>query len=268
MTKRSSGKKRQPPVRRHRYETASPVVLGWRPVAEAAAPTVSVGWVLLVLGVAALVGAGAWFSFSPRFYVLGAQVTGVERLSAGAVYEASGLDRLHILWANAAAAEARIAEQLPSVERVDVTCGLPAVCLIAVTERAPLLTWVVGEQVFWVDAAGGFTPAAEPLAEGWAVYGPLPTAEDGLVEPDVLAALEELGEADLARQPVTYRPGRGLVIIDEQGWRVILGQGTGMDRRLQVYALVRTYLLEQGIRPRFVDVRFPEAPYYSETNEW
>jgi hypothetical protein len=24
----------------------------------------------------------------------------------------------------------------------------------------------------------------------------------------------------------------------------------------------------RGIKPKFVDVRFPEAPYYSLTNEW
>ena len=65
-----------------------------------------------------------------------------------------------------------------------------------------------------------------------------------------------------------YAPERGLVFVNEQGWRVILGQGPGMGERLQVLERLASSLTARGLTPRFVDVRFPDAPYYSLTNEW
>ena len=84
----------------------------------------------------------------------------------------------------------------------------------------------------------------------------------------MLVGLEELTQLRVEPGRISYRMGRGLVLDDPAGWRVILGQGAGMERRLRVYAAVRSHLLARGVHPRFVDVRFPEAPYYSETNEW
>ncbi len=252
--------------RRYRFENATPIVLGRRTAARPAqAPT---NWVAIGAGVLAVAGLVLWFSLSSRFYVLGARVVGAERLSRGDIYDASGLALLHILWADERAAEASILEQLPSVEWVEVACGLPANCTITVVERSPVLTWRVGDELFWVDDIGEFAPAAEPLAEGWEVRGPLPTDGEGRVEQDVLIALREMDLLGVAPRPVDYWPGRGLVITDGAGWRVVLGQGAGMERRLRVYAVVRAHFLERDIHPRFVDVRFPEAPYYSETNDW
>jgi hypothetical protein len=47
-----------------------------------------------------------------------------------------------------------------------------------------------------------------------------------------------------------------------------VGQGTGIRERLQTLEVVAAHLQAQGVTPKFVDVRFPEAPYYSLTNEW
>ena len=68
--------------------------------------------------------------------------------------------------------------------------------------------------------------------------------------------------------PFTYVPGRGLVFTDERGWRVIVGQGPGMATRLQVLEWLAADLEARGLTPRFVDVRFSDAPYYSLTNDW
>jgi hypothetical protein len=65
-----------------------------------------------------------------------------------------------------------------------------------------------------------------------------------------------------------YVPERGLVFTNEQGWRVILGQGPGMKKRLQVLERLTADLEARGLTPRFVDVRFADAPYYSLTNDW
>jgi|YNPNPStandDraft_1061719.scaffolds.fasta_scaffold05187_5 cell division septal protein FtsQ len=230
--------------------------------------TISPHWVWMALGAIALTALGLWFAFSPRFYVTQIEVIGAQRVPAESIRTASNLLRTHILWADEQAAAQTILEQEPSVERAAVTCHLPADCTVTVVERPPLLTWVAPEGLFWVDGVGGFNPAAQPLASGWEVHGPLPLDANGRVDTRVLVGLAELERLGVSPRAIDYQPGRGLVITDSGGWRVVLGQGTGMEQRLYVYAQVQAYLVEHGIHPRFVDVRFPEAPYYSETNEW
>ena len=220
------------------------------------------------MGGIALLGLVLWFAFSPPFFITSAQVVGAQRVPPQAVFAASGLERLHILWANPRTAERRILENIPSIERARVSCQLPARCVIAVTEREVMAAWEQGGVYYWVDRAGGAFPAAGPLEGEWRVSGPIPTDKRGLVVQDVLVGLEELERLGVRPGPVLYRPGRGLVLEDPAGWRVVVGQGTGMARRLQVYMKIRAHLVAKGITPRFVDVRFPDAPYYSVTNDW
>jgi hypothetical protein len=224
--------------------------------------------VLGSVGGIALLGLILWFAFSPPFYITSAQVVGAQRVPPQAIFAASGLQRLHILWANPRTAERRILENIPSIERARVSCQLPARCVIAVTEREVMAAWEQGGVYYWVDRAGGAFPAAGPLEGEWRVSGPIPTDKRGLVVQDVLVGLEELERLGVRPGPILYRPGRGLVLEDPAGWRVVVGQGTGMARRLQVYLKIRAHLMAKGITPRFVDVRFPDAPYYSVTNDW
>ena len=105
--------------------------------------------------------------------------------------------------------------------------------------------------------------------ERWLVQGPLPRREDGRLNERVRVALSELWSAGIdVPSPLTYAPGRGLAFTDERGWRVILGEGPGMAERLQVLEWLVADLQARGLAPRFVDVRFPDAPYYSLTNDW
>jgi hypothetical protein len=139
------------------------------------------------------------------------------------------------------------------------------------------VTWDEDGQLWWIDADGvvfsamapGPAPAQGTLSEGWLVRGPLPRGEDGRLDERVRVALAELWSSGMSvPSSLAYVPGRGLVFTDERGWRVILGQGPGMGRRLQVLEWLAADLQARGLTPRFVDVRFPDAPYYSLTNDW
>lgn len=266
MARTKSRRRRRP--RQEGYEQSVPLVLRGRAMPRSS-PRLrwSVGRTLLIVALLLGVG-GLWLTFSPRFYILQVEVEGAQRVSPEEVFAASGLERLHILWVNPKEAARRIVEEIPSVVSASVSCRLPADCIIRVVESPMLATWRVGDNLFWVDQAGGVVPATEPLAEGWQITGPLPVEEDGRVDGKVIEALVELERLGISPQPVMYREGRGLVLADEEGWRVIVGEGSGMAERMAVYAQVKEYLLVNGIRPRFVDVRFPRAPYYSVTNEW
>lgn len=257
--------------RRLKVEQTVPMVLGRARVAEQPARSrlqVHPRWLALGLGMILLVGLGLTLVYSPRFRVAEPEVVGASRIAAATIVDASGLRQQHILAVNERQAESRILVQMPSLAEAHVDCHLPADCVISVVERPLLLTWESESGLVWVDGAGGTFPAGEPLVGSWLVHGPLPLDAHGRVERAVLEGLADLTQLGIRPGNVTYRPGRGLVLDDPAGWRVVVGQGRGMARRLQVYALVRQHLLDHSIRPRFVDVRFPDAPYYSVENDW
>ncbi|MGD1993194.1 MAG: cell division protein FtsQ/DivIB [Anaerolineae bacterium] len=252
----------------HRYQSATPLVIGQRTSFRPA--EIPARWIAVAVGVLALVAVVLWFSFSPQFYIQGAEVVGATRVSPAAIYSASGIDRVHVLWVNRRAAANQITDTIPSIAEARVACRLWSVdCTLRVVEEPLMLTWHRGDQSFWVDEAGGIFAAEAPLEGEWEVRGPMPIDDAGWVERDVLDALRALERFGVSPRPIDYRDGRGLVITDGAGWRVVLGEDPErMEQRLRVYAEVREYLIEHDTRPRFVDVRFPEAPYYSETNDW
>jgi len=219
---------------------------------------------LVVAGMATL-----WLWLDSRFYVPAATVEGTVRVAPDEVVQASGLVGLHILWVRPSEVEAHILAALPSLESAEVACGLPARCAVTVVERQPRMMWDDGGELWWVDADGVLFPADGVLAEGWVVRGPLPRDEDGRMDERVRVGLAELWAtgADVS-QELYYVTDRGLVFTDRRGWRVIVGQGPGMAERLRVLEWLAADLQARGLTPRFVDVRFPDAPYYSLVNDW
>ena len=222
---------------------------------------------LVVIGV---VGTGAvWITLDSRFYVRSAEVIGAVRTLPNEIVQASGLRGLHILWARLQDIEAKVVAALPMIERVSTSCGLPARCTITVTERQPSLMWDDGGQLWWVDSDGVVLPAQGQLSEGWLVRGPVPWDEDGHLDQQVKVALAELWGVGTSVFPeLEYVPARGLLLIDERGWRVIVGVGEGMAERLRLLDRMADDLTRRGLTPRFVDVRFPDAPYYSLSSDW
>lgn len=222
-------------------------------------------WLRGALLLLAVVAAGAvWLTLDDRFYIRHADVVGVVRASPDDVFQASGLPGLHVLWASPTEVETRILSALPSLESAQVVCGLPAQCTITVVERQPRMMWDEDGQLWWLDADGVIFSAPGMSSEGWLVRGPLPRGEDGRLDERVRVALAELWAArvDISRV-LHYVPGQGLVITDRRGWRVVVGQGPGMDKRLQVLERLAANLEARGLTPRFVDVRLPEVPHYS-----
>ncbi len=280
MTK-SQKRQRRKKKKKRRFEAASALVLGR---ARAKRSFKSSGWsrLLLLRGVLLLlvvVVVGAlWLWLDDRFYVHDVDVVGATRVSPHEVFQASGLQRLHVLWARSAEIEARILAELPTIESAQVACGVSGECVITVVERQPRMVWDEGGHLWWVDVDGVIFPAPPSLppiegdeggTKAWMVQGPLPRDEDGRLDERVCVALNELWAAEVnVSSLLDYVPGPGLVFTDERGWRVVVGQGPGMDERLRVLELLAADLEARGLTPRYVDVRFPDAPYYSLTNDW
>ncbi len=278
MTKsRKQGRRKK----KRRFETAGTLILGRARVGRSSKIRHSrfAGRYLLILSLVTMVAGALWLALDDRFYVYHANVVGAVRVSPDEVFRASGLPGLHILWARSAEIEARVLTALPTLESARAVCGLQppapgaglpaASCTITVVERQPRVMWDEDGQLWWIDDAGVIFSAQGTLLEGWLVRGPLPRDDDDRLDERVRIGLAELwtSGADVSL-PFTYVPGRGLVFTDERGWRVIVGQGPGMAMRLQVLEWLAADLEARGLTPRFVDVRFSDAPYYSLTNDW
>jgi cell division septal protein FtsQ len=260
---------RQRRTTKSRFETAGALVIG-----RSRAPSRPRSWrrwlwrVPLAL-VVVIAGVIVWVLLDDRFYVYDADVVGTVRLSPDQVFWASDLPGLHVLWVNADKIEDQIVAALPSLESAEVVCQLPSNCTINVVERQPRMMWNDGEQLWGVDANGVVFPSEEAFTEAWVVRGPLPKDDDDLLAEPARVALAELWASGVEIAPeLVYVPSRGFVVIDSRGWRVIVGEGTGIKERLEVLEIIAADLEARGIDPEFVDVRFPEAPYYSLTNEW
>jgi len=263
--------------KRH-YEQGGSVVLsqirlGQAPISLRRSRWLHIGlWVGLALAV--LAGAlGLWLSWDSRFYIYDAEVVGTRQLAREDLFEASGLNGLHILWARSGAIESQLLEEFPSLENVQVSCSLPSDCRISVVERQPRVLWSDQGEEWWIDEEGAIFgvqeeagEAAHEAARKWVVRGPLPRADDGSLDERVRVALTELwaSGADIPTE-FAYDPGRGLSFVDQRGWQVIVGQGSGMEERLAALEQLTAHLESSGITPSFVDVRFPHAPYYSRT---
>lgn len=273
---------------RKRYDRAGAVVLNRVRLGQAPISLQRVRWrhrgLWMLLGLVVIGGALAlWLTVDARFYVYDARIVGNNRLSPEEIFEASGLRGLHVLWARSSAIEPRILEAFPSLESVRVSCGFPSDCTISVTERRPRILWRDNEERWWIDGEGAIFLAREDggsvetgidsdpdsgASGQWAVVGPLPQDEEGNLDAAVQVALTELWESgrDLPGE-FQYSPAQGLSFVDQRGWRVIVGEGAGMAARLEVLEGLVIHLESRGVTPRFLDVRFPETPYYLPATE-
>lgn len=156
---------RQRRKKRKRFETAGTLVLGQARTRRPSKIRNSQFVIrnLLFLLLVALAAGALWLTLDDRFYIYHADVVGAVRVSPDEVFRASGLPRLHILWARPAEIEARILAALPTLESAQVVCGLPAACTITVVERQPMVTWDEDGQLWWIDADGVIFPASSPF---------------------------------------------------------------------------------------------------------
>ena len=260
------------------YERAGSIVLNSVKLGQAPISLTRIRWrhrslyAFLILAVV-IGGLALWLTLDSRFYVYEARVEGTRSLTRDQVFDSSSLNGLHVLWARPAAIESQILEAIPSVENVEVSCRLPAECSISVVERRPRVAWDENGQIWWIDDAGTIFAQADDLVNGvgaieeagrWSVTGPLPRGEEGNLDSQVRVALEELWESGQDLPEVfQFSPDQGLSFLDDRGWRVVVGVGSGMRHRLDVLEHLTAHLASAQVTPRFIDVRFPDAPYYA-----
>jgi cell division septal protein FtsQ len=248
-------------TRRSTSRAASPISFDW--LADLSKPR-AVTVILLVV----LVAAAAWIGLDARFYVSHLGVTGTTRTPPLEVANMSGLVGTHIFWVNTADAEAQLLRSTPALKSAHITCRLPANCSIDVVERTPIVAWQYGGTVTWVDADGAtFNPRGNStdlkLITIEAVQGPALIAGRP-ADPKVIAAALSVAKALPNVRSYRYSGAHGLEFTDDRGFPVYLGLADDMSDRVMIWKALRDSLTARDVLPKFVDIRYPLAPYYGE----
>lgn len=215
----------------------------------------------------AVMGAALFVALGDLFYVTRVSIVGNTRTPAQEIAQISEIGGKHILWVNTADAAERITNGIPSIKTARIDCQLPGKCVIKVQEREPRVVWQFGGAVTWV-ADDGLAFAARvtkgddlKLVSVEAPQGPalLPGKE---ANPRIVAAVLAVSRALPKVRHYKYTTEHGLEFESAQGFPVYLGLGDNMADRAMLWQAVDDELAQQGITPRFVDLRFPSAPYF------
>jgi cell division septal protein FtsQ len=219
------------------------------------------GTVLSVLLLVVLALVISQFFTTYRFYVYGVEVQGNQFVDASEIYNASGLHELSIFWINPEKMEATISK-LPGVKEAKVKCRLPNRVTIQVVERQTHIIWDRGGQRYGVDDRGTVL-ALEGELEGMILVQDLtpgPLEVGGHINPAAIASALELRRLRPEITALQYSEERGLS-FNQADSPIYLGTGDMAEKMVILSALLQDLAFE-GIQPEFVDVRFPESPYY------
>jgi cell division septal protein FtsQ len=216
-----------------------------------------------------LVGVAAWllysFNNSDVFYVNDLTIEGNNRLTAEDLLATSDLLGMNIFWINTYQAVEAI-EALPYVESVQMSCGIPARCVIQLEERLPLFVWRQGDAQVWISSDGTVLPVRGELPDSIVLDAGAGRAlkPGDHLDRNVVLAVEELSRLKPEVKAYQYSDQYGLAFVNEQGWPVRLGEGADIGVKLKVLNAVTDYLVNDGITPVFIDVQYPDAPFYGE----
>jgi cell division septal protein FtsQ len=257
----------RPNRRYRRYETltlAGRIETIARPSFEAMTNPRVIAGVLLTI----VVGIAVWLGLDDRFYVRQIDVTGNAFTPSSEIVKSSGVAGMHIFWVNGREVEAQLLRAQPSVKKASVTCRLPAVCSINVQERTPVIAWRYGNAVTWIDAdsvafAARDAPQALKLITIEATQGPA-LFPGRMADPKVVQAALSVAQLMPEIRSYRYSGAHGLEFDDERGFPVYLGLGEDMSDRVMIWKALRKDLSQRSVQPKFVDIRYPLAPYYGE----
>lgn len=221
------------------------------------------GAALSTLLLAVVAWLGFTFFVTDTFYVYAVAVQGNMVVPVSEIFQTSGVDSQSIFWINPERTAEAIA-QLPDIQSAEVTCRLPARVTVRVVERQARVIWQWGEQQFWVDSDGVVLKPRGPLADALIVQDlhAAPPQLGGRVDAGAVAAAQELHKLRPQVQAVSYDAIHGIVLTSEEGWPIYLGTGDDIALKLSIWEALRADLQQQGIRPAYVDLRYPHRPAY------
>lgn len=232
-------------------------------------------WRLLALvALAALIALIVYMSYDFSFFIYRGQtrIEGARFLQTGDIFAASGVNEQNIFWIDPAEVAGSVVA-LDGIRTARVRCNLlPALVTIEVEEREPVVMWRATSQGqdLWLDDAGVVLPYHGDVNSPDMVfvvdYGERQLQIGDRIEPEgIVQSVLQLAAALPGEQVYYYQPDRGLSFshrVSTGEWPVYVGTSDDLARKIQVVQALTEYMLENNIRPRYIDVRWAERPVY------
>lgn len=222
---------------------------------------------LLLLAFAALLAAALSTYYSPAFRAQEVEVIGPQGLDAAALAALAGLRGQSLFTASLPAAEARL-EALPWVKTAEAHRRWPQKVQVFVTPRTPWGYWQVGSAEYVVDGEGvvlsvGANLGAAPAIRQTDGRGGLNPGDR--VDADSVVTARRLLEALPQRLHTSvvefeYSRAEGLSLLTDAGYRVVVGDGHGLDYKLAVWQEVAAKLGPRSLEGQVLDLRFGDRP--------
>lgn len=228
---------------------------------QRAFPRVRLLSVPLLVGLAAAL---AHMLTAPAYKVHGAAVRGNTLVEAQAIYQMSRVDGRNLFMLDTQTAAEAI-ERLPYVKRAQVRARPPAQVVIVVEEFQPRWMWVAGDSRFWIDETGNILPYNGPLDDALTVVDPSgrPLPVGSSLEPRLVEMLDAFSSLMPDVKHVTYDENVGFTFTIGPGWPVRLGdEPDGLAAKIGILNSLLPELLQQNRDVAFIDLRYPEQPYY------
>jgi hypothetical protein len=222
-----------------------------------------------------LLGAALYMAFtSPVFRAAPPQVFGNQRIAAEEIEAVLGVQNSQVFMLVPAAMERQLRLNFPELLAARVTLGLPNQVYVEIAERTPTIAWHQANGYTWIDDSGvAFRPrgSADNVISVQAQNSPPPgavPASDPLVplpfiSPDLVAAVKSLAQHVPPGADIYYDERYGLGWTDTRGWQAYFGaEARDMPLKLRVYESMTSMMDAKGVRPAFISVQYPSAPYY------
>jgi hypothetical protein len=223
----------------------------------------------VALLLAALSAAVLYCSLAGEFFVYGADISGHRHLGREEIYEASGVHEQNIFWIQPSRVREAIT-RVQGIKSVQVHCTLPAQVTIEVVERQPVVLWSIDSprKDWWLDEEGVVLPYGEILPDTVYVVDSSgrQLQEGDRIEPKgIVQSVQELSASLPEVNTFYYQDEHGLSFTQTTAlgsWPVYVGNSDDLLRKIQVVQALTEYLVENRIKPTYIDVRWADFPVY------
>jgi hypothetical protein len=250
------------------------------PGIEVSMPTISFSdpgakWRFTSFGVTLLLGAAIYFAgTAAAFKASAVEVIGNQRITPQEIGAVLATGDTPVFMLAPSELEKSLRLNFPDLLAADVTVGLPNEVYVEIVERTPILAWYQDGGYTWIDESGvAFRPRGDggslitvqaqnaPKPVTVAVADPM--APLPYISPELVAAARELAPYAPAGAQMIYDVEYGFGWTDSRGWQVFFGeQARDVELKLRVYDSLVQLVDAKGIRPAFINVQYPSAPYY------
>lgn len=254
-------------------------------------PFVHLGWRVVSLAMVLMMVACLFLIWkAPVFQVNTVEAKGLQRLTVSDLNTVMRMIGKSVFTINPTVLDENLHQAFPELSTISINVGLPASVKVVVTEREPVIAWILDGSETWVDVEGiSFPPRGNPTnalvrVEGRGTppgdasaispetgqnipQGDIATSSFNTpslkLTPELVSSILALGAKMPADTLLVYDSAHGLGWNDPQGWEVFFGEeDQDMEMKLSVYQALVQKLQNEGIQPALISVEYVHAPYY------